>query len=140
MRVLGYMSGTSLDGVDAAILDTDGEQIHGTGPATLLVFSPAERAAVVRATEDALRWNGVGARPASFAAAEAVILDTHLRAARALLAEDGGAVDLIGFHGQTVLHRPERQLTVQLGDPAALAAALGVPVVADMRQDRKSVV
>lgn len=134
MRVLGYMSGTSLDGVDAAILDTDGEQIHGTGPATLLVFSPAERAAVVRATEDALRWNGGGARPASFAAAEAVILDTHVRAARALLAEDGGAVDLIGFHGQTVLHRPERQLTVQLGDPAALATALGVPVVADMRQ------
>ncbi|MFT3977576.1 MAG: anhydro-N-acetylmuramic acid kinase [Sphingomonas bacterium] len=132
MRVLGYMSGTSLDGVDAAIVETDGERIDGFGAAALIDFTAAERAPLIAATEDALRWDGEGPRPASFAEAEAVVLDTHVRAARAVL--DGGTADLVGFHGQTVLHRPERRLTVQLGDPQALATALGIPVVADMRQ------
>ena len=134
MRVLGYMSGTSLDGVDAAILETDGQRIDGFGPAALLPFSDDERATLVSATEDALRWDGRGPRPASFEAADAVILDTHLRAARIVMEEDGGEIDLAGFHGQTVLHRPERRLTVQLGDAGALATGLGVPVVADLRQ------
>ena len=134
MRVLGFMSGTSLDGVDAAIVETDGETVGDFGPALLLPFDDAERAVLVGATEDAVAWNGHGARPASFAAAERVVLNVHVRAAKALRAEDGGSIDLIGFHGQTVLHRPERRLTVQLGDPAALADALGVPVVADLRQ------
>lgn len=129
------MSGTSLDGVDAAIIDTDGERITRFGPVALLPFATDERAALIDATEDAIRWNGHGERPDSFAAAEAVVLDVHVRAARAVLErEPGSAVDLIGFHGQTVLHRPERRLTVQLGDPAALAKALGTRVVADLRQ------
>ncbi len=134
MRVLGYMSGTSRDGVDAAIIDTDGVRIDDFGAATLLPFSGEERATLIRATEDALRWDGIGRHPASFAAAEGVILDTHLRAAREVLAADGRPVELIGFHGQTVLHRPDRKLSVQLGDSTALAQALGVPVVADLRQ------
>jgi len=134
MRVLGYMSGTSLDGVDAAILETDGEEISGFGAAVLIPFNAAERSTLVAATEDALRWDGKGTVPASFAVAENVVLETHLRAARAALDEDGGEIDLVGFHGQTVLHRPERQMTVQLGDAEALATELGVPVVADLRQ------
>jgi anhydro-N-acetylmuramic acid kinase len=134
MRVLGFMSGTSLDGVDAAIIETDGVQVGEFGPAALLPFSAEERATLIGATEDALRWDGNGPRPASFAAAEQVILDTHLRAAREVLAADPAPVELVGFHGQTVLHRPERKLSVQLGDAGALAEALGAPVVADLRQ------
>jgi anhydro-N-acetylmuramic acid kinase len=134
MRVLGFMSGTSLDGVDAAIIDTDGETIDRFGPALLLPFDDRERAVLGIATQDAIRWNGEGARPATFAMAEALILDVHLRAARLLLDRHEGAIDLVGFHGQTVLHRPERGLTVQLGDAAALADRLGIPVVADLRQ------
>jgi anhydro-N-acetylmuramic acid kinase len=134
MRVLGYMSGTSLDGVDAAIVETDGERIHGFGAAVLRPFEDGERAALITATEDALRWDGHGDRPLSFAVAEAAILAAHLQAAEMVLAADGGTIDLVGFHGQTVLHRPERGLTVQLGDAAALANGLQVPVVADLRQ------
>ncbi|WP_174280274.1 anhydro-N-acetylmuramic acid kinase [Sphingomonas bacterium] len=135
MRVLGFMSGTSLDGVDAAILDTDGVAVTGLGPALLLPFTQAEREVLLRATADALRTDGAEPAPASFGEASRTIVAAHVRAARALLARpEAGTIELIGFHGQTVLHRPERGLSIQLGDPAALAAALGVPVVARLRQ------
>ncbi|WP_206240725.1 anhydro-N-acetylmuramic acid kinase [Novosphingobium terrae] len=135
MLVMGFMSGTSLDGVDVAMLRTDGEVIEVLGPALLMPFEDPERAVLVGATEDALDWNGYGAQPKSFAAAGAVVDAVHQRAGLALMAQSGGKPDLVGFHGQTLLHRPKRQLSLQIGDPQALADALDVPVVAGMRQD-----
>ncbi len=134
MRVLGFMSGTSLDGVDAAILETDGERIHAFGPAVLLPFSDQQRALLVSETEAVIRADRAGEQHVPSHAAEAVVIEAHLAAAASVLNKASGPIDLIGFHGQTVLHRPERRLTIQLGDPAAVAAALGVPVIAHMRQ------
>lgn len=135
MLVMGYMSGTSLDGVDVAMIETDGEAIKGFGPALLVPFSEDERTSVVRATQDALVWNGYGETPASFAGAGAVVDAAHRRAGLALIEQVGRRPDLVGFHGQTLLHRPRRQLSVQIGDAQALADALNVPVVAQMRQN-----
>ncbi len=135
MRVLGYMSGTSLDGVDAAILETDGVGIGGFGPTAFAPYTPDERAALTRATEDVIRADSAMPRPDSFPAAERVILDVHVRAAREVQRDPtAGKIELVGFHGQTVLHRPQRRLSIQLGDPRALSAALGLVVVADLRQ------
>lgn len=134
MRVLGFMSGTSLDGVDAAILETDGERIHAFGPAVLLPFTDRQRAILVSETEAVVRADRAGEGYVPSHTAEAVVIEAHLAAALSVLALAPDPIDLVGFHGQTVLHRPERRLSIQLGDPAMVADALGVPVVAHMRQ------
>lgn len=120
VRVLGAMSGTSLDGVDAAVIQTDGEAILGFGPTAYRPYTEAERA-VLRAALG--QWSG----PAVAAAAR-VIEDTHAD----LLAQFPD-VDLVGMHGQTLAHDPKGRGTLQVGDGAALARRLGRPVVWDFR-------
>jgi anhydro-N-acetylmuramic acid kinase len=130
MKVLGFMSGTSLDGVDAAVIDTDGAVVSAFGVAVSVPFADTERAAIISMTKLAL----AGGKDATLlASAEAAVHASHLRAATALKAA-GGTFALAGFHGQTVLHRPQAGFTWQVGDPARLAEALGVPIVAELRQ------
>jgi anhydro-N-acetylmuramic acid kinase len=141
MRVLGFMSGTSLDAVDMAVLDTDGESIFGFGPAGEQRLSPETRALVEAATAEARAWPWDAPEPASFASAATAVAQEHLRAARSFLAEQGmttADLDLVGFHGQTVWHEPPGRTrpegrTVQLGDAALLARGLGLPVAHDFR-------
>lgn len=136
MRVVGLMSGTSMDGIDAALIETDGEAIHWLGPAVTLPYDAETRALLVAAMADARGVNARTDRPGALAGAERCITDLHAEAVRALLVPlrfSPSDIDLVGFHGQTVLHRPEAGLTVQIGEGARLASALGVPVAADFR-------
>ncbi|WP_299165715.1 anhydro-N-acetylmuramic acid kinase [uncultured Tateyamaria sp.] len=120
IRALGAMSGTSLDGVDAAVLDTDGVSINAFGPAQYRPYTDTERD-VLRAALG--KWTGPELPQAS-----EVVMDAHVD----VLARHD-AVDLIGFHGQTVAHAPRMQGTLQIGDGAALADRLQTPVVWDFR-------
>lgn len=136
MRVVGLMSGTSMDGIDAALIDTDGEAVSWLGPALTLPYDGPTRALLERAMADARGVNARTDRPGALAQAERVITDRHAEAVRALLVPlrlSASDIDLVGFHGQTVLHRPDARLTVQIGEGGRLARALGVPVVADFR-------
>lgn len=134
MTVLGLMSGTSMDGVDAAVLVTDGEEIAGFGPRLFRPYSEAEREALRAAVAAARGLTDRAARPGALADAERIVTDAHGEAVERLLRDNAGStVELIGFHGQTVLHAPERRLTVQIGDGPALAKRIGVPVVYDFR-------
>ena len=140
MRVLGFMSGTSLDAVDMAVLDTDGEAIHGFGPAGERKLTDATRASVLAATEAARRWPRSLPEPPEFAPAAQAVAQEHFGAADAFLDTHGLGwrdIDLIGFHGQTVLHErptPARiGRNVQLGDAALLARLSGVRVAYDFR-------
>jgi anhydro-N-acetylmuramic acid kinase len=140
LRVLGFMSGTSLDAVDMAILETDGETISAFGPAGERKLSEATRDLVLAATKAALAWPRGTQEPVSFAPAARAVAEEHFAAADSFLAAHGvgwSNLDLIGFHGQTVLHerpRPDRVgRTVQLGDGEWLARLARVPVVFDFR-------
>jgi len=122
MRVLGAMSGTSLDGVDAAVLETDGEQIFAFGPSEYRPYSDDERA-ILRAGLG--NWIG----PEVDRAGEVV------DAAHIELLSQFEKPDLIGFHGQTLAHDPRGRGTLQVGNGVALAQALSCPVVWDFRSD-----
>ncbi|MFI4934439.1 MAG: anhydro-N-acetylmuramic acid kinase [Caulobacterales bacterium] len=143
MRVLGFMTGTSLDAVDMAVLETDGEEILGLGPAGEKTLDPAARAIVEEAIAEALRWPMGEPAPAIFAAAAAAVAEEHVAAASAFMAKHRllpNDLDLIGVHGQTVLHEPPMRgrpigRSVQLIDAAAVARGLGVPTVYDLRAD-----
>ncbi|MCX5515225.1 anhydro-N-acetylmuramic acid kinase [Kaistia algarum] len=136
MVVVGLMSGTSMDGVDAALIATDGEVVEAFGPTHFRPYSEAERTVLRAALAAAVSIMDRSARPGVLAEAERIVTDAHAEAVEALLARedvDAPRVMLVGFHGQTVFHAPARGLTVQIGDGAALAARLGIPVVHDFR-------
>ncbi|TNJ44023.1 anhydro-N-acetylmuramic acid kinase [Phaeobacter sp. B1627] len=122
VRALGAMSGTSLDGVDAAVLETDGREIFAFGGAGFRPYSAAERETLRAALG---QWSG----PQVVAAAR-VVEQAHID-----LLSAHTDVEVIGFHGQTVAHAPRLQGTLQVGDGAVLAQALGLPVVWDFRSD-----
>jgi len=140
MRVLGFMTGTSLDAVDMAVLETDGEAISAFGPAGERKLTEATRDIMLEATKQALAWPRGAPQPAIFAEAAAAGAEEHFAAAEAFLAANSlnwSDIDLIGMHGQTVLHeRPQDGRvgrTVQLGDAGLLAQKAGVPVAYDFR-------
>lgn len=136
LTAIGLMSGTSLDGVDVALIETDGERIAAFGPTGYRAYAESERNLLRRALADAVSLTMRDARPGALADAERLVTRAHAEAVETFLRGHGlarDAIDVIGFHGQTVLHRPERRLTVQIGDGHALAATLGMPVVFDLR-------
>jgi len=120
-RALGAMSGTSLDGVDAAVVMTDGVTISGFGESGYRAYSTDERRTIRRAFG---RWPGMQ----RVEDAAAIVERAHIE-----LLSTFDAVDLVGFHGQTLAHDPKGRGTHQAGDGQPLADALGAPVVWDFR-------
>lgn len=136
ISAIGLMSGTSYDGVDVAMVNSDGETVGRLGPTGYRAYSDAERAILRRAIAAAANLSDRQQRPEPLAEAEALLTAVHAEAVESYLAANGmraGDVTVVGFHGQTVLHQPDRHLTVQLGNGSALANRLGIPVVYDFR-------
>ncbi len=136
LSAIGLMSGTSYDGVDVALINTDGEDIGRIGPTCYWPYGDEERALLRAAMASAANLTDRAERPGPLAEAEALVTRSHGEAVEVFLAANGMAasdVAVVGFHGQTVLHDPGRRLTVQLGRGDALASRLGIPVVYDFR-------
>ena len=126
---LGLMSGTSLDGIDAALLETDGEAVAMPVGALTVPYDAGLR--------DRLRaCLGREGRDPETDAVERDMTLAHADVVAALLRASGHSaadVHVVGFHGHTLSHRPERRWTWQLGDAALLAARTGIDVVGDIR-------
>lgn len=136
MRAIGLMSGTSMDGIDVALLDTDGENTVERGPAHTIAYDREFRSALAQAIEAARGLAHRDARPGILARVERELTERHADAVKQFLAQHGSSpadADVVGFHGHTVLHAPERRLTVQIGDGPHLARLTGIDVVYDLR-------
>ncbi len=135
-KVIGLMSGTSLDGVDAALVETDGEDVVRPLAGLTIPYGPETRALLRTALEEA-RGVAEGAPvPYLIRDAERHLTEAHAEAVKALLKKidlQPGDISLLGFHGQTILHRPERHWTWQIGDGALLARLTGIDVINDFR-------
>jgi len=136
LTAIGLMSGTSLDGVDIALIETDGRKVRAFGPSGYRPYSEPERAVLRQALAEAVHLTERDGRPGILAEAERVVTLAHAEAVAGFAAQNHIArenVDIVGFHGQTVLHRPAERLTVQIGDATALARAIHIPVMHDFR-------
>ena len=160
MRAIGLMSGTSLDGIDIALIETDGAQHVWRGPSATIAYEPDFRAQLVAALQDAKDMTDRDERPGCLRAVEQALTERHAEAVMRFLGQHSlqpSAIDCIGFHGQTVLHKevirvvPDwsgsittpvnpftftevaRKLTIQLGDGRLLARLTAIDVVYDLR-------
>lgn len=122
-KIIGLMSGTSLDGIDAAYIETDGLARVAAGPAMTIPYPTPLREAI----RGVLGGNG------PVAEVERTLTEAHAEAALTLAGRHGLSPDLIGFHGHTILHRPREGRTWQIGDGALLAKLTGIDVVNDFR-------
>ena len=140
-RAIGMMSGTSLDGIDAAVIESDGEELFARGPSLGRAYDPQLRQRLRQAIEihTAPDWQAAAQNHHQFLlAVEQEIADAHAKVLSDLRAKlRDPRIDMVGFHGQTVMHRPKRGTnqgaTRQIGDASRLAAATGLPVVHDFR-------
>lgn len=129
------MSGTSLDGIDAAILKTDGEKIIEFGAVHHRPYNLLEQRKLGKATRAALKWRFQGSRPGRLGTAEQLIDELHIEVCKTILKQSD--CDVIGYHGQTVVHQPPQNgvkgQTLQIGNGQKLADALNAPCVYDFR-------
>ena len=134
---LGLMSGTSLDGVDMALLRSDGTALIEPGRHGFVPYD-AETRHVLRAALDMARalptpvLADLALWPEALVRAETLVTQAHIDAVQDFLTPADN-VALVGFHGQTIAHRPVEGMTLQIGDGEALAAASGVDVVNQFR-------
>ena len=121
---IGMMSGTSLDGIDMALIETDGKDFTKLKDFVTIPYEDKARHTIRQA---------LGARHASdiTATAEKLVTQAHIDAIQSFGHHN---VDVIGFHGQTIMHDPAMRFTWQIGDAQEIADEVGVDVIADMRK------
>lgn len=131
ITAIGLMSGTSMDGIDAALIETDGQSIERFGEVVHTSYEEAFRARL---------RSLLGCKPDDSSETADVIKQLtkrHADAVQQLLQKSGlkpADVDVIGFHGHTVWHQPDQGETCQIGDGKLLAQRTGIDVVNDLRQ------
>lgn len=135
-KAIGLMSGTSMDAVDAAIVTTDGHTHVEAGPSLAVPYPRALRDRVAGELAGAMALSAPRPLPHNLLELEREITLMQAEVVNQLMSEANmlaSEFDVIGFHGQTVAHRPDQGWTLQLGDGSLMAAETGVDVVNDFR-------
>ncbi len=130
ITAIGLMSGTSLDGIDVALIKSDGQKIISRDTNKYYPYSPKIRNSLTKLINNKI--NSL----LEIKEIELEITKKHIAAVKDFLAKnkiDKKDVDVIGFHGQTILHHPEQKITWQIGNAQMLASNIGIDVVADFR-------
>jgi anhydro-N-acetylmuramic acid kinase len=130
ITAIGAISGTSMDGIDVAVISSDGEAAVEPGPGATFSYPPDVHDALRRIIGDPQAARG------ALKDIERAVTDSHVAAIQAFMTEyglDEASVALIGLHGQTILHLPRERFTRQLMDGARAARALGIDIVNDFR-------
>ena len=133
---VGLMSGTSLDGVDAALLLTDGVTTEPYGHPVHIPYSREIQDLIHEGLATARLFGKPVSTDPKISRIEEILTEHHIVAVKDLLSDNAlkkKDIEVIGFHGQTLLHRPEEGWTWQIGDGQAMADALQIPVVNDFR-------
>jgi len=133
---IGLMSGTSMDGIDAALIRSDGQNKVDILAHLFFDYPQPFRSRLKQGLDIAQSIKARQERPGNLGLLEETLTFYHAQIVRNLLLEQNlqaHEIDLIGFHGQTILHRPEEGVTVQLGQGAMLARQTGIDVISDMR-------
>lgn len=127
---IGLMSGTSIDGIDIALIKSDGENIISKGANGYYPYSPEIKKSLAKLIHDPkislLEIKQI----------ELEITKKHISAVLNFLKKhhlNKSEIDVIGFHGQTILHAPEQKITWQIGNAQMIASTTGINVVADFR-------
>ncbi|MGI9524144.1 MAG: anhydro-N-acetylmuramic acid kinase [Hyphomicrobiaceae bacterium] len=135
-RAIGFMSGTSMDGIDVAAIETDGQNIVKRHGAMSFPFCAEFRKVLSGAPSLAASLGNRKDRPGELAEMEESLTRLHGDAFHAFSKQINWptrTISVIGFHGQTILHCPDTAMTLQLGDGRLLAQLTGLPVIYDMR-------
>ena len=137
IAILGMMSGTSVDGIDGAVVISDGVSVERTGCTKKHEWHPKTRSRIFTAMEEMQASSSPASLlgRAEYTALAQTIAEEHAHLAKHLITHYGKPIKLIGFHGQTILHRPAERLSLQLGDAKTLAQATGIKTVHNFRQN-----
>ena len=128
LNCLGLMSGTSADGIDLSIINTDGTSVKSVIANTSYSYTGEQKQIIKSAY-------GKNPNPDNLKKAGDIITQTHSDLIQKFIDETEIKIDLIGFHGQTTYHEPQKGITTQIGDPQAIADKFNIPVVGDFRSN-----
>ena len=127
LNCLGLMSGTSADGIDLSVINTDGQVVKSIIANTSYSYTDKQKQIIKSAY-------GKNPNAEDFKMATNVITQTHCDLIQDFIDNNNIKIDLIGFHGQTTYHEPASGITTQIGNPQTIADKFNIPVVADFRQ------
>jgi len=132
---LGLMSGTSLDGVDASIIRSDGEKVINIEKNEYFPYNQDFRDRIREFITQCNDISYISKNQKNYNLLEKEITLLHAKVSQKIIQKFNDKVDLVGFHGQTIIHRPEKKYSIQMGDAKLLSQILKKKIIYNFREN-----